>query len=70
MAATKYTYRCSKCGKTKEASDDKPAPVCCEKFMVKDPLQQCTVADHPEMVRNSDESDACDDGRGKEKSGD
>ena len=70
MAGTKYIYRCSKCGRTQEVSDDKSVPLCCEKKMVKDPLDQCTIADHAEMVRNSDESEPCDDGRGKESSDD
>ncbi|HNX24961.1 MAG TPA: hypothetical protein PKG60_13020 [Spirochaetota bacterium] len=66
MAKTGYTYRCSKCGRTDVRGEDKPAPVCCEEVMVKDPLPQCTTADHPEMVRNTDEGEPCDDGRGKE----
>lgn len=66
MTEIKYTYRCGNCGKTEEISGDKPAPKCCEKIMVRDPLEQCTVAEHPEMVRNADENEPCDDGRGKQ----
>ena len=66
MSNTKFVYRCGKCGRTEELERDKPEPVCCDKIMVKDPLDQCTVPDHPEMVRNTDEGEPCDDGRGKE----
>ena len=68
MSGIKYTYRCTKCGRTEKISVDEPEPLCCEKKMVKDPLDQCTIPEHPEMVRNTDENDACDDGRGKERS--
>jgi len=68
MEEAKYTYKCSKCGRREERSVDKPEPVCCELVMLKDPLPQCTTADHPEMIRNSDDSEPCDDGRGKQKS--
>jgi hypothetical protein len=66
MTEIKYTYRCSKCGKVEEKSGDEPSPVCCEKIMVKNPLDTCTIAEHPEMVRNADDNEPCDDGRGKE----
>lgn len=66
MTEKKYTYRCNSCGKTIELPEEKPEPLCCEKIMVKDPLDQCTVAEHHEMVRNTDDSEPCDDGRGKE----
>lgn len=68
MSETKYTYRCSKCGRTDETTAEKPEPVCCGIAMIKDPLDQCTTADHPEMARNTDDSEACDDGRGKQRS--
>lgn len=68
MSEARYIYKCSKCGRTENFSGDKPAPVCCEKEMVKDPLDQCTTPDHPEMVRNTDTGEPCDDGRGKESS--
>ena len=66
MSESKYVYRCTKCGKLKKYTDDEHVPVCCEKEMVKQLLDQCTIADHPEMVRNSDTGEPCDDGRGKE----
>lgn len=69
MAEIKYIYRCGKCGRVAEAAGDKDTPVCCEKIMVKDPLDQCTIPDHPEMVRNTYDSEPCDDNRGKETSG-
>lgn len=65
MTEMNNTYKCSKCGRTEEKPADKPEPVCCDEIMVKNPLDQCTIADHSEMVRNTDVSDACDDGRGK-----
>ena len=70
MSAAKYMYTCSICGTKKSLSGDKPLPVCCDKVMLKDPLDQCTIPDHPEMVRNTDTGEPCDDGRGKESSGD
>lgn len=66
MSETKYIYRCSSCGRTEDVKGDNPAPVCCEKIMVKHPLDQCTIPDHPEMVRNYDEGEPCDDNTGKE----
>ena len=68
MSVLKYIYRCSKCGRTEKVSDEKTTPVCCDKIMVKDPLDQCTIADHSEMVRSTDKGEPCDDGRGKENS--
>ncbi len=66
MTDNTFIYRCSVCGKTQDIKDGKNAPLCCEKIMVKLPLDQCTVPDHPEMVRNYDEGEPCDDNRGKE----
>jgi hypothetical protein len=66
MTEIKYTYRCSACGRIEEHTDDKTEPVCCEKIMILDPLDQCTIPEHAEMTRNTDESEPCDDGRGKE----
>ena len=65
MSGTDFTYRCSYCGRTEKTESEKPAPVCCEKTMVKNPLDQCTIPDNPEMIRNTDEGEPCDDGRGK-----
>ncbi len=66
MTESKYIFNCSNCGRIEEIAEGKPAPTCCQKIMIKDPLDQCTVAEHPEMVRNNDDSKPCDDGRGKE----
>ena len=66
MTEIKYTYRCSSCGRTEERTDEKATPLCCEKIMLRDPLDQCTTAEYPEMVRNTDDGEPCDDGRGKE----
>lgn len=65
MSEIKYMYKCSKCGKTEEVTDDDKMPYCCEKVMEKLPLDQCTTADHPEMARNYDSGEPCDDNRGK-----
>lgn len=64
MGELKINYRCGNCGRTEEIPADKPAPECCGEIMKKFPLDKCTTADHPEMVRNSDDSEPCDDGRG------
>jgi DNA-directed RNA polymerase subunit RPC12/RpoP len=66
MVEKKYIYRCTSCGSSEEITEGKTAPSCCKKIMVKDPLDKCTIAEHPEMVRNNDDSEPCDDGRGKE----
>jgi len=68
MSGIKYTYKCGNCGRTEEVVEGSPAPSCCEKIMAKDPLDQCTIAEHAEMVRNYDDNEPCDDGRGKEDS--
>lgn len=66
MGDTKYVYRCSMCGRTENINGNEPAPLCCEKIMVKSPLDQCTIPDNPEMVRNTDSGEPCDDNTGKE----
>lgn len=66
MDEIKYIYRCSKCGRTEEIKNEDKMTLCCEKTMEKYPLEQCTTTDHPEMVRNYDAGEPCDDNRGKE----
>ncbi|TAL37128.1 MAG: hypothetical protein EPN93_06810 [Spirochaetes bacterium] len=66
MEETHYVYRCRNCDKTVEAVEGSEAPTCCEKQMVMEPLEQCTSAEHPEMARNADDNEPCDDNRGKE----
>lgn len=66
MGEIKYIYRCTNCGRTEEVKDAKSVPLCCSREMVKETLDQCTVPDHPEMVRNYDAGEPCDDGRGKQ----
>ncbi len=66
MTKDKYTFKCSQCGKTIEAFEDEK-PECCGKQMEIDLLSQCTSADHPEMARNVNDDEPCDDGRGKDK---
>ena len=64
MTEKKYTFKCVVCSKTQDFSDEKGSHLCCDKVMAQNPLTPCTTAEHPEMVRNEDSSDACDDGRG------
>ena len=66
MSKSKYIFRCSSCDSKVEILEGEPIPTCCKKIMIKDPLDQCTTTEHPEMVRNYDDNDPCDDGRGKE----
>lgn len=66
MEKEQMIYRCAKCDKTAEYGEGEDAPVCCEEKMIPEPLPQCTSAAHPEMARNSDEDEPCDDGRGRE----
>ncbi len=66
MPEVQYRCICNKCGRTYEVSAGESLPDCCGEIMAIEPLPPCTVADHPEMTRNSDDSNACDDSRGKE----
>lgn len=53
-------YACSVCGKQVTVATGKPVPLCCRKEM--DPLPVCTSAPNPEMARNYDEDEPCNDG--------
>jgi hypothetical protein len=66
MEKEQMIYRCVSCNKTVEYKEGEDAPVCCKEKMIPEPLPQCTSAPNPEMARNSDEDEACNDGRGKE----
>lgn len=67
MAEIQNRCKCSKCGRIIEVPAGESLPECCGGIMEIETLPQCTVADHPEMTRNTDDSEACDDGRGKKK---
>jgi len=54
------TYVCTVCKKQETVKDGDPVPFCCGKTM--EPLPFCTTAPHPEMARNYDEDEPCDDG--------
>jgi len=53
-------YACSVCGRKVTVGKDDPVPLCCHKEM--EPLPFCTTAPNPEMARNYDEDEPCDDG--------
>jgi hypothetical protein len=53
-------YTCAVCGKEVAAEKGKPVPLCCKKEMERLPF--CTTAPNPEMARNGDEGEPCDDG--------
>jgi hypothetical protein len=57
---SKVTYTCSVCGRTAEIEKGQPIPLCCKKEM--EPLPYCTEAPNPEMARNYDKDEPCDDG--------
>lgn len=54
------TYFCSVCKKEARVKKGRPIPLCCGKEM--EPLPFCTTAPHPEMARNYDADEPCDDG--------
>lgn len=58
-----YTYKCNECSKMSRIVDGDPIPFCCGKQMEKVDLDQCTKAPHPEMARNDDNDEPCDDNR-------
>jgi hypothetical protein len=66
MSETKYVYKCFSCSSTKEYREGESAPICCDMAMKREPLPLCTSAPHPEMARNADSDEPCDDGRGKQ----
>jgi len=53
------TYKCSVCGHEVTVGRDQPIPLCCHKEM--EPLPFCMTQPHPEMARNDDASEPCDD---------
>lgn len=54
------TYICSVCAKETKVEKGKPVPLCCHKEM--EPLPFCTTAPNPEMARNYEADEPCDDG--------
>ena len=52
--------------KNKSVRDDAPPPHCCGKSMLREKLPPCTIAQHPEMVRNEYDDEPCDDDRAYE----
>ena len=54
------TYICSVCAKKIKVGKGKPVPLCCRKEM--EPLPFCTTAPNPEMARNYEADEPCDDG--------
>jgi hypothetical protein len=59
-AMADIVYTCSVCGKQTPVKKGQPVPLCCKKEM--DPLPFCTSAPNPEMARNNDADEPCDDG--------
>jgi len=53
-------YYCAVCKKETSVKEGQPIPLCCGKEM--GPLPFCTTAPHPEMARNYDADEPCDDG--------
>jgi len=56
------TYACSKCDRRVTLPASEAVPVCCGLRM--EPLPYCTSAPNPEMARNYEAQDPCDDGTG------
>jgi len=63
MTEEKKSYYCEECEGTVEATAGGEVPECCGRPMKAGPLPPCTTAPHPEMARNYDEDEPCDDGR-------
>jgi len=63
LAEDRKTYRCKECDKTIVIDERDDIPVCCSRKMEVE-LPQCTAV-HPEMARNTEDDEPCDDGRGQ-----
>jgi hypothetical protein len=57
---SEVTYYCSVCQKQTSVKKGRPIPLCCGKEM--EPLPFCTTAPNPEMARNYNADEPCDDG--------
>jgi hypothetical protein len=55
-------YVCSVCEKQATVKDGDPVPLCCGRKM--EPPPYCTSAPNPEMARNYEGGEPCDDGTG------
>ena len=64
MAQNEYRYRCFSCSKIKEYAEGEPVPICCDGPMTVEPLPPCTSAPPPEMARNVDDDEPCNEVRG------
>lgn len=54
------TYKCRECGSEKTVEEKAGEPECCgEKMELK---EVCREAPHPEMARNYEKNEPCDDG--------
>lgn len=63
VAEDRKTYYCMECDKTIVIDDKDEIPVCCNQEM-QIALPGCTAV-HPEMARNTENDEPCDDGRGQ-----
>lgn len=64
MSEFQYVYRCFSCSAIKKYRKGEAVPICCDQPMVLEKLPYCTTTSHPEMARNTDSDEPCDDGRG------
>lgn len=55
-------YSCPVCGKNTEADPSPPAPECCGRKMVPEPLPVCSVPVSAETSRSAGEDGPCADG--------
>jgi len=63
VAEDRKTYTCTECNATIYVDRRDEIPVCCNRKMEL-VLPQCTAV-HPEMARNTENEEPCDDGRGE-----
>ena len=57
---SEVTYVCEVCRKETKIPEGKPTPLCCARKM--EPLPFCTSVPNPEMARNYQDDQPCDDG--------
>jgi hypothetical protein len=62
---SEIVYSCEVCKRQTKVPTGRPVPLCCSKEMV--PLPFCTTAPNPEMARNYEADEPCDDGTGPRK---
>ncbi len=61
------TYKCAACSREVAVAKTQPAPRCCGQEMKQEPLPFCTTAPNPEMARNYEADEPCDDGTAPRK---